>query len=235
MPSLASGFQLIDANSSAMDAVSAGNLPFQGTATDVLSQPLTTIASVCSSMVSLVSSVMTTTNVSAAGSLQTPGSISSINNTNSQYMPVLGNNPNSNASSGSDVNLTNSLQGPKLATAFPQATTQSLLSSALSSQASIKSSAQLMMNHPQENVTSTSSTMMAQAETQNQNALLKQLLSSTPTQKSNADTSPVKTSFSLEAQLDQPTDSNETYKSLPKQALSNLASKIPNPQTPQGS
>ena len=55
------------------------------------------------------------------------------------------------------------------------------------------------------------------------------------TQKSNADTSPVKTSFSLEAQLDQPTDSNETYKSLPKQALSNLASKIPNPQTPVGS
>ena len=159
-------------------------------------------------MVSLVSSMMTTTNVSAAGPLQTPGSISSINNTNSQYMPVLGNNPSSNASSGSDVNLTYSLQGPKLATAFPQATTQSLLSSALSSQASIKSSAQLMMNHPLENVTSTSSTMMAQAETQNQNALLKQLLSSRPTQKSNADTSPVKTIFSLEAQLDQPTDSN---------------------------
>merc|ERR1719495_449756 len=231
MPSLSSGFKLIDANSSAVDAVSAGNLPFQGTATDVLSQPMTTTASVCSSMVSLVSNVMTTSNTSAAISMQTPGSISSQGNVNAQF-----NNPSSNASSGSDVNLTSSLQGPKLATTFPQTTTQSLLSSALSAQSSIKSSAQLMMNQSQENVSSTSGAILTQAETQNQNALLKQLLSSTPTQKSNTDTSPVKTSFSLEAQLDQPTD-NETYKSLPKQTLSSLATKIPNPQThvgPQG-
>jgi hypothetical protein len=46
MPSLASGFKLIDANPSAMDAISAGNLPFQETAKDVLSQPLTIVASV---------------------------------------------------------------------------------------------------------------------------------------------------------------------------------------------
>merc|ERR550539_1521104 len=70
---------------------------------------------------------------------------------------------------------------------------------------------------------------------ENQNALLKQLLSSTPSQKSNSETSPVKTGFSLEAQLDQPTDSNETYKNLPKEALSSLASQIPSPQAQLGS
>ena len=40
MPSMAPGFKLIDANSAALDAVSTGSLPFQGTATDVLSQQL---------------------------------------------------------------------------------------------------------------------------------------------------------------------------------------------------
>merc|ERR1711981_388457 len=93
MPSLTSGFKLVDANSSAMDAVSAGNLPFQGTATDVLSQPMTTIASVCSSMVSLVSNVMTTSNAAAAMNMQIPGSISANSNANSQYIHALGNNP----------------------------------------------------------------------------------------------------------------------------------------------
>merc|ERR1719228_1760303 len=72
----------------------------------------------------------------------------------------------------------------------------------------------------------------AQPETQTQNALLKQLLSSTPTPKSSSDTSPVKTSFSLEAQLDQPTDNiekDEKYNTT-KPTLSSLASQIPNPQ-----
>merc|ERR1719422_2545001 len=71
-----------------------------------------------------------------------------------------------------------------------------------------------------------------QPETQTQNALLKQLLSSTPTPKSSSDTSPVKTSFSLEAQLDQPTDNiekDEKYNTT-KPTLSSLASQIPNPQ-----
>merc|ERR1719275_53234 len=72
----------------------------------------------------------------------------------------------------------------------------------------------------------------SQPETQTQNALLKQLLSSTPTPKSSSDTSPVKTSFSLEAQLDQPTDNiekDEKYNTT-KPTLSSLASQIPNPQ-----
>ena len=47
-----------------------------------------------------------------------------------------------------------------------------------------------MMSNPKGNVTSTSITSMAQAETQNQNALSRQLLSSTPAQKSGTETSP---------------------------------------------
>merc|ERR1719361_1600435 len=101
-----------------------------------------------------------------------------------------------------------------------------LLSSALSGQTPVKSSAQLLASAAQDGT---------QLNPENQNALLKQLLSSTPSQKSNSETSPVKTGFSLEAQLDQPTDSSETYKNLPKEALSSLASQLPNPQAQQQS
>ena len=75
-----------------------------------------------------------------------------------------------------------------------------------------------------------SSQAASHGETPNQKALLKQLLSFTPTQKQDSETSPVKTGFSIEALLDQPTDSNDSYKTLSKEVLSSMASQIPNPQ-----
>merc|ERR1719209_1902658 len=62
MPPLSSAAaSTVNANMAAADAVSTGNSPFQGSSASVLSQPLTTVASVCSSMVSLVTSVSTST------------------------------------------------------------------------------------------------------------------------------------------------------------------------------
>ena len=98
----------------------------------------------------------------------------------------------------------------------------------------MRSSAQLIMSSAQDSSGSNVSTTISSSDTPNQNALLKQLLSSTPAQKTNNDTSPVKTGFSLEAQLDQPTDANESYKAMPKEVLSSMASQIPNPQASVG-
>merc|ERR1719209_1707706 len=198
MPSLTSAAaSTVNANMAAADAVSTGNLTFQSSSASVLSQPLTTVASVCSSMVSLVTSVST----------GTPGARAPVNIAG---QPISSGALNTGPTSA--VSSTNMLHGSMTVPG-----SSSLLSTALSSDPTTKNSIMVASSQP---------------ETQTQNALLKQLLSSTPTPKSSSDTSPVKTSFSLEAQLDQPTDNiekDEKYNTT-KPTLSSLASQIPNPQ-----
>merc|ERR1719331_1142362 len=140
-------------------------------------------------------------------SSSTPGSRAPVNVTG---QPISSGTLNTGPTSA--VSTTNMLHGSMTAPG-----SSSLLSTALSSDPATKNSIMAASSQP---------------ETQTQNALLKQLLSSTPTPKSSSDTSPVKTSFSLEAQLDQHTDNiekDEKYNTT-KPTLSSLASQIPNPQ-----